>query len=75
MRGDGGEDPGFAFGVVRWVGLRWGGEFYGDEGVGGLVVEQVGFVDCGEEAGGMVGAVWEGADCLGWLSFFFAGGW
>ena len=61
----GGEDAGFAFGVVWGVCLGGSGEFEGEGlvGWGGLV----GFVDCGEEARGVVGAVGEGADGLGGL--------
>ena len=46
---EGGEDAGFAFGVVGRLGLRGVGEFEG-EGLGR--VDCVGFVDGGEEAVG-----------------------
>ena len=46
---EGGEDAGFAFGIVGRLGLRGSGEFEG-EGLGR--VSCAGFVDGGEEAVG-----------------------
>ena len=65
---EGGEDAGFAFGVVGRLGLRGCGEFKG-EGLGW--VGCAGFVDGGEEAVGQVGAIFIGTNSFPGLGFLW----